>query len=124
MQRPAPLAAAGRAPTPSSHGTVPTTEGVPRSTSSRRLSEGALGAVQRARRRHALLGPSVPRPSAGFLPATAGLRLLLSREAVAQSPRTGSNPRDDLVWRILTATDGGLKQMTRRETGLDAARGV
>jgi hypothetical protein len=47
-----------------------------------------------------------------------------SRVAVVQSRPAASEPRGDLVWGILRASDGRLKQIARRETGLGEAREV
>jgi hypothetical protein len=47
-----------------------------------------------------------------------------SMVAVAQSRPTASDPRGDLLWAVLAACDGRLKQITCRETALDEAPGV
>jgi hypothetical protein len=53
-----------------------------------------------------------------------GRALLRSGVAVAQSRPTAPEPIGDLVWGILTASDGRLRQIARGETGLGEARGV
>jgi hypothetical protein len=47
--------------------------------------------------------------------------LLHSPEAVARSRPTASEPSRDLVWGILRASEGRLRQITRRQAGLGEA---